>query len=102
LQQTSLYSIIKTAPLESFTCQGKLFAFRVKTRQVFNTAKRPGNLEKYKNGLTCYNKDTEGQKIFTEKFCHGLIDTRSSQRLMKTMTNKNSIITLSDWSFTTG
>jgi hypothetical protein len=102
LQEISLYSIIKTAPVESSTCQGNFFAFRLKTRQIFNTAKHTGKLEKHKNGLTCYNTDMEGQKIFTDKFYHELTDIRSSPRLMKTMTTKSRIMTLSDWSFPTG
>jgi hypothetical protein len=77
----------------------KLGGLRAKTRKLFNIAKRTGQLDTYKEILTCYKKEIRKAKRSSwRRYCQEINDVPGGARLMKIMakqaTNKVSTIKL--------
>jgi hypothetical protein len=75
----------------------KLSGLRVKTRKIFNIAKRAGQWDTYKETVTCYNKEIRKAKR-SSWYCQEIDDVPGGAGLMKIMakqaTNKVSTIKL--------
>jgi hypothetical protein len=83
----------------------QLSGLRIKTRRLFNEAKRTGRWDTYKEALTCYNKEISRAKLSSwRRHCQEINDVPGSARLMKMMSkqaaNKVSTIRLPDRQFT--
>jgi hypothetical protein len=83
----------------------QLSGIRTKTRRLFNTAKRTGRWDTYKEALTCYNKEIRKAKWSSwRRHCQEINDVPGSARLMKIMskqaTNKVSTIRLPNRQYT--
>jgi hypothetical protein len=63
-----------------------LSGLRAKTRKLFNTAKRTGQWDTYKETLTCYNKEIRKPKRASWKgYCQEINDVPGSARLVRIM-----------------
>jgi hypothetical protein len=76
-----------------------------KTRRLFNTVKRTGQWDTYKETLTCYNRETRKAKLSSwRRYCQDINYVPGSARLMKIMaqqaTNRVSSIKLPDNQYT--
>jgi hypothetical protein len=64
----------------------RLSGLRAKTRKLFNTAKRTGQWDTYKETLTCYNKEIRKAKVVSWRgYCQEINDVPSSARLVRIM-----------------
>jgi hypothetical protein len=66
----------------------RLSGLRTKTRRlfIFNTVNRTGQLDTYKETLTCYNKEIRKAKRSSwRRYSHEISDVPGSARLMKIM-----------------
>jgi hypothetical protein len=64
----------------------KLSGLRVKTRKLFNIAKRTGQWNTYKETLTCYNKEIRKTKRSAwRRYCQEINDVPGGARFMKIM-----------------
>jgi hypothetical protein len=82
-----------------------LSGLRAETRRLFNTAKRTGQLDTYKETVTCFNIEIRKAKRSSwRRYCQDISDVTGSARLMKIMakqaTNKVSTIKLPDKQYT--
>jgi hypothetical protein len=83
----------------------ELSGLRAKTRKLFNTAKRTGQWDAYKEALTCYNREIRKSKRSSWRtYCQEINDVPGGARLMKIMakqaTNNVSTIKLPDGQYT--
>ena len=63
---------------------GHLSQLRIKTRKLFNTAKRNGNWEEYKKTLTLYNIEIKKAKRKSfQEFCASIESTTEAARIYK-------------------
>jgi hypothetical protein len=64
----------------------KLSGLRAKTRKLFNTEKRTGQWDTYKETLTCYSKEIRKAKRSSwRSYCQEISDVPGDARLMKIM-----------------
>jgi hypothetical protein len=64
----------------------KLSGLRAKRRKLFNTTKRTGQWDTYKETLTCYNKEIrKAKRALWRGYCQEINDVPGSARLVRIM-----------------